>query len=186
MRWVRTWDLAGSDPTEAKPDPDWTRGVRMGITKPRADGRRRLVIADVASLRSTPGSVEALYQAVAKQDGKNVSVGFWQDPAQAGKFQAEYFQRALRGYHVETVVASQDKTAYAKLWSPLAEPKKDEGPFGDVIIVRGQWNEAFFNEAEAFPEETAHNDIIDAVSRGALMLIKPPAQRAKWRTVKGI
>jgi predicted phage terminase large subunit-like protein len=159
VAWMRAWDLAA---TEARPgtDPDWTRGPKVGLT---SDGK--LVIADMASLRGTPGEVEALVRATAEMDGPGVTVGLFQDPGQAGKAQGEhYVAQVLRGYPVDVEVASSNKQTYAKIWSPLAER-------GEVILVRGEWNAAFLAEAEAFPDGK-HDDQVDAVSRAALYLLR--------------
>lgn len=169
VRWVRAWDLAA---TEVKPgtspDPDWTRGAKVGITRPRADGRPRIVVADIAGTRAAPGSVERFYVATAQQDGRGVEQLFWQDPGQAGKDQIRHIRAALAGHAVDAQTATQDKQAYAKLWSTIAEPR-DGSRYGDVILVRGDWNAAFLAEAQGFPDGS-HDDMVDAVSRACLGL----------------
>src|SRR5690606_30597043 len=55
-RVVRTWDFAATEPTPANPDPDWTRGLKLGIT----DYGQRIVL-DLVSARANPGEAEQLY-----------------------------------------------------------------------------------------------------------------------------
>ena len=186
VRWVRAWDLAGTEKTAGN-DPDWTEGVLIGITKPRLytprDGAPRMepcfVLADLVSAQLASGARDELYMATAEADGPGVTQAFWQDPGQAGKSQAEQFERNLAGRHVETMPATENKTAYAKLWSPAAEQ-------GRFILVRGPWNARFLGQAQAFPTKGIHDDIIDAVSRGHLALTKPRPQRPRFLTVRGI
>src|SRR5690606_31052049 len=64
VAWMRGWDLAASEPSPSYPDPDWTRGALVGITKDR-----RIVIRDMASLRGTAGAVEKLIKSTAELDG---------------------------------------------------------------------------------------------------------------------
>lgn len=187
VRLVRGWDLAGSEVGDGNPDPDFTEGALVGITKPRdwVDSKGRVqrdpffVVADLVSERVGPGAVVQLYRATAALDGSHVTQAFWQDPGQAGKAQAADFERRLKGSHVETVPTTQNKLAYAKLWSPAAEQ-------GRVILVRGDWNARFLAQAHAFQTDGVHDDIIDAVSRAHLELHKPRPRRNRFITVRGI
>lgn len=161
VAWMRGWDLAATEPTPERPDPDWTRGALVGITRDE-----KLVIADMASLRGSPGAVERLVLATAQQDGRGVEIGLWQDPAQAGKAQAEHYQNLLSGYVVDFKPATTNKETLAKLWSPKAER-------GEVLLVRGPWNREFLQEAEAFEGDDGkgHDDQVDAVSRAVVSLL---------------
>jgi phage terminase large subunit-like protein len=190
VRWVRAYDLAATEATPTT-DPDWTEAPMVGITRPRADGRRRIVIKDFISLRAMPGEVEAMYIATAQQDGRNVTQCFWQDPGAAGKNDIFHIKRNLAGFHVESVVASKDKTAYAKSWSPMADPRTDgrKERYGDVILVRGEWNQKFLAQVQAFDGKTnggSHDDMIDAVSRAIIELVQAPPKKARAVTVRGV
>lgn len=159
--WMRGWDLAATEPNPDNKDPDWTRGAKVGITR-----QGHYVIADMASERGTPGAVEKLLTATAELDGPNVTIGLFQDPAQAGKSQAaHYVDDVLADYAVDVLVASANKQALAKIWSPMVER-------GEFILVRGPWNAAFIAEGEAFPPKPGkgHDDQIDAVSRAVVFL----------------
>lgn len=174
-RWTRAWDLAATEPSEKNPDPDWTAGALVGTT---ADGA--IVIRDMERFRAGPGQVESAMVRLATQDGSGCAVSVWQDPGQAGKSQVSH-QRALLRRHgcvLEAEPATSNKETYAKLWSPVAER-------GEVYLVRGPWNEAFIQEAEAFPTKGVHDDQVDAVSRAYVFLARPVVKMRGIR-IKGL
>ncbi len=154
---VRAWDKAASQVTPEYPDPDWTRGVKMAVTR-----TGRFVVLHLESLRGSPHQVDRAMQNVASQDGKAVKIAIWQDPAAAGIVDMTHTKSVLIGYRVEAVRASQDKISYAGTFSTQVEA-------GNVDVVAGPWNEPFFAELEAFPDG-AHDDIVDACSRAFLAL----------------
>ncbi|HEL5052571.1 terminase [Stenotrophomonas maltophilia] len=154
--WVRKWDLAATEPSEANPDPDWTAGVLMGK---RRDGR--FVVADVVRARIRAAEVRKLIQNTAKLDGKRVRVVVPQDPGQAGKDQAENMVGQLAGQIVSATRETGDKET-------RAEPFAAQWQVGNVDVVEGPWNRDYFAELEAFPTKQAgiHDDQVDA-SAGA-------------------
>lgn len=156
---VRAWDKAATQPTAENPDPAWTRGVKMAVTK-----SGRFIVMHLESLRGSPEKVLATMQRIAKQDGREVKVLVWQDPAQAGKVDMTFTKSALVGYHVESEVAREDKLVYAGPFSTQVEA-------GNVDVLVGAWNEEFFAELEGFPDGR-HKDITDACSRAFLGLHK--------------
>lgn len=153
----RYWDLAATEPNPDNKDPDWTRGVKMSRHKSGL-----FLIHDVASLRGRAFAVDNLVQATAQQDGKDWTQGFWQDPGQAGKSEAERYRRELAGYPVKIHRASKDKITNAKAASSQAEGR-------NVKLLRGPWNDAFLAEHEAFPD-FGHDDIVDGESLGMIDL----------------
>src|SRR5689334_5777925 len=88
---VRYWDLAATEKTEFN-DPEWTVGIKLGC-----DGSRCYWLLDMVRARANPGDIEKLLLNTATQDGKEVRIGFGQDPGQAGKAQASHLVRALSG-----------------------------------------------------------------------------------------
>lgn len=178
-RWARGWDLAATEPSASNPDPDWTAGAKVGTTGEHKPEDARLVIADIERFRGTPGAVESALIRIASHDGRGCTAALWQDPGQAGKAQADAFAKLFRtnGFAIETKVATENKVAYAKIWSPLVER-------GQVYLVRGDWNEAFINEAEGFPD-ASHDDQIDAVSRAVALLLYGSAPVKSFR-IKGL
>lgn len=156
---VRAWDKAATQPTPENPDPAWTRGVKMGVTR---DGR--YVVLHLESLRGSPHQVLTTMANIARQDGKRVKILTWQDPAQAGKVDNSLTKGLLAGYWVESEVAREDKLVYAGPFSTQVEA-------GNVDVLEAPWNEEFFSELEAFPDGK-HKDIVDACSRAMLGLEK--------------
>jgi predicted phage terminase large subunit-like protein len=92
----------------------------------------------------------------AEQDGRLTTVGFMQDPASAGLYEAQQAARALDGFAVKFAPASGDKETRAKPISAQVEA-------GNVKLVRGPWNDAFLTELENFPAGK-HDDQVDALS----------------------
>ena len=160
---VRYWDLAATEKNEFN-DPDWTVGIKLGRDK---NGGYWLL--DMVRARSNPGDVDTLLINSAMLDGKQVRIGFGQDPGQAGKSQALHLVRALSGFTAIPTSESGDKlTRFG--------PFSSQCRAGNVKIRRGSWNEELFRVLEGFPE-LAHDDEVDACS-GALEMLNP--QMKSW------
>jgi predicted phage terminase large subunit-like protein len=159
---TRRWDLAASEPTEAYADPDWTCGVKMGR---RRNGR--FVVLHVELARKRANEVREMIKRVADNDGPECSVGITQDPAQAGKEQAESYVLDLAGHDVYVEKETGDKET-------RAEPCAAQWQHQNIDVVRGPWNDAFFAQLEAFPTKGVHDDAVDALS-GAFrkLLVRP-------------
>lgn len=155
IAWVRAWDLAATVPSTLNPNPDATAGVLMGMLD---DGR--YIVADVKRVQYDAKNVRALVRNCAVMDrekcGGLVSVTIPQDPGQAGKEQAESYIRHLSGFSVKAVRPSGSKIV-------RAEPFSAQWQAGNVMVLAGDWNEAYFTEMEAFPE-SVHDDMVDASS----------------------
>lgn len=149
---TRRWDLAASEPTETNKDPDWTCGIKMGRYP---DGRFVVLHAELARVRA--GEVRALVKRVAVADGLRCSVGIPQDPAQAGKDQAESYVLDLAGFEVYTECETGDKET-------RAEPCAAQWQHQNIDVVKGPWNDQFFAQLEAFPDAKVHDDAVDALS----------------------
>jgi predicted phage terminase large subunit-like protein len=160
---VRYWDLAATEKTEFN-DPDWTVGIKLGRDK---NGSYWLL--DVVRARANPGDVDTLLLNTARQDGKQVRIGFGQDPGQAGKSQALHLVRALSGFNISPAPESGDKLTR---FGPLSSQCRA----GNVKIRRAAWNEELFRVLEGFPD-LAHDDEVDACS-GALEMLNP--QMKSW------
>ena len=141
IKRIRYWDRAATEVSPKSPNPDWTAGVDMGVTK---DGQ--YVIFDVQRDRLSPLKVEAMIKNTASQQPK-VTIGLEQDPGQAGKAEAEYLARKLAGYSVKVFPVHQDKLTRAGPYSSQVEAH-------NFFLVRGKWNEAFLKEHENFPPDT--------------------------------
>lgn len=149
---VRGWDIAGTPKTEGN-DPDWTAGTKIG--RSRSTGRY-IVLHHVVD-RNTPHEIEKLIANTASQDGHGVDISLPQDPAQAGKWQAQSFVKLLAGYTARATPESGDKETRFGPFSAQAEA-------GNVDVLRGSWNERWFSELEGFPD-AAHDDDADSTSR---------------------
>jgi predicted phage terminase large subunit-like protein len=118
--------------------------------------------------RANPGDIERMLLDTAAQDGKQVRIGFGQDPGQAGKSQAQHLVRALSAFTVNPASESGDKlTRFG--------PFSSQCRAGNVKIRRGSWNEELFRVLEGFPD-LADDDEVDACS-GALEMLNPQMKR---------
>ncbi|AYO85903.1 terminase [Methylobacterium brachiatum] len=149
-KWVRAWDFAG---TKKRPgaDPDWTVGVKMG-----RGADKRFYIADVVRVRETPGKVRQRLINTAGQDGAAVGIRIPKDAGQAGIAQAEDYVTALAGFIVSAVAPTGSKEVRAK-------PLSSQVEVGNVLLLRGPWNEAFLEELGMFPAGS-HDDQVDAAA----------------------
>src|SRR5260370_5553645 len=116
----------------------------------------------MGSGRGSPGAVDTFLLKTAMRDGKQVRIGFGQDPGQAGKSEALHLVRALSGFTVTPAPESGDKlTRFG--------PFRSQCRAGNLKIRRGAWTEELFRVLEGFPE-LAHDDGDDACSRALDML----------------
>ncbi len=152
VSWIRRWDLAASEPSETRPDPDWTAGVKMGK---RRGGR--FVVADVYMFQKRADEVRKAILRTAQNDGQQVKVGIPQDPGQAGKEQIQSYTTMLAGFTVVPDRETGDKQT-------RAEPFAAQWQGGNVDVVRGPWNALYFSQMEAFPAKDVHDDAVDASS----------------------
>jgi predicted phage terminase large subunit-like protein len=165
-RRIRFWDRAATaDPVNArvagkKPntDPDYTVGTKLA----RSEGGVWFV-EDVIRFRGRPQEVEDTIRQTAITDGKGVSIGLWQDPGSAGKFEVDYYvTKVLVGYDVHPYLQVKDKVTYAKPFSAQCEAR-------NVKLVNGSWVPPWLQELEEFPEG-GHDDQEDSAA-GAFMAL---------------
>lgn len=149
-KFVRGWDLAATEPNEDNKDPDATAGVLFGRRK-----NGRYIILDCVWEQKRSHNIRELVKRVAQNDSRRVTIRLSQDPGQAGKDQIESYVSHLAGFSVVAVRESGDKIirkdAYAAQWQA-----------GNIDLLRGQWNEAFLIEHEAFGGGKGHDDRVDA------------------------
>jgi predicted phage terminase large subunit-like protein len=152
--WVRRWDLASTEPSEANKDPDWTCGVKMG----RRPGGR-YVVAHVQFARKRSDDVRKLVVNTAHTDGTSVKIVVPQDPGQAGVDQADSYITMLAGFDVETLRETGPKET-------RVEPFAAQWQAGNVDVIKAHWNAEYFSQMEGFPAKGIHDDAPDA-SAGA-------------------
>ena len=154
VAYARSWDLAATEPTPLNPDPDATAGVLMGLLD---DGR--VIVLDVKRKQIKANDARNLLRNMAAIDQgkyKFVQITIPQDPGQAGKAQAQSLVSMLAGYSVEIVSPTGSKEVRA---TPLASQVQA----GNVLILKGEWNDMYLSELESFPE-SKHDDMVDASS----------------------
>ena len=155
IKWVRGWDLGatvGGDPTA---------GAKLGKLP---DGR--LVIADMVHGDVSSDDRDRMMKNTAALDGYDTLISIPQDPGQAGKTQIQYLLKLLQGYKVHTSTESGDKVT-------RAEPFASQVNVGNVLMVKGDWNQGVIDEMRMFPNG-AHDDRIDALSRSYAELLEQP------------
>ena len=150
-KFMRGWDLAATAKTEST-DPDFTSGTKIGKLP---DGR--YIVTDNRKAQLSPSGVERLISNTASEDGMATEISIPQDPGAAGKSQALRMVQMLDGYRVRTSPETGDKVTRFGGFSAQAEA-------GNVLILRGAWNEDWFTQLEGFPE-AAHDDDPDSTSR---------------------
>jgi predicted phage terminase large subunit-like protein len=156
---ARWWDRAateGEKKASQSPSsgPAWTAGVLIA-----KDREGVIFVEHVDRFRAGPGEVERRIRMRTEQDKidyGHVRVCLAKDPAQAGKVEADhYIRQVLQGFDVHAIAETGDKVTRFKPFSAQCE-------HGNVRIVRGEWNEAYFVEGESFP--AGHKDQMDASS----------------------
>ncbi len=166
---VRAWDFASEAETKTN-NPDWTAGVKMS-----RDRFGTYYIEDVVRFRDTTDKVLKTVVSTALSDEvETCSVVIPLDPAAAGKSAAYFYRTTLAENGVPcrmapTTAGKGKHTRYMPFCS-IAEA-------GAVRVVRGDWNEAFFNELEAFSadlkiQKMNKDDMVDAVSDAFTFLAK--------------
>ncbi|NEQ29646.1 MAG: phage terminase large subunit [Leptolyngbya sp. SIO4C5] len=151
VKLCRFWDFAGTVKQSAGDDPDWTVGALLGL-----DSQGDVWVLDIQRLRGTPAEVDRAFVNTTAQDGRGVAVRWFEDPGQAGIYQSQKLRSLIPGYDAKGVRSQLDKLTRAKPLSRAAE-------FGEVHLVRGNWNQEFINELAQFPDGK-HDDIVDAAS----------------------
>ncbi|WP_201721603.1 phage terminase large subunit [Caulobacter sp. B11] len=144
VKRCRAWDFGGTDG-----GGDATVGLRMARAP---DGVFYVERVDRDHL--SPAKVEKLVKTVADTDPAGTVIRIPQDPAQAGKAQAQTYIKLLAGHSVKAVQPTGDKVVRASPASAQAEA-------GNVKLLRGGWNEAFLDEVCTFPS-ASHDDQVDA------------------------
>ena len=155
IEWVRGWDLASTDDIKKGA---YTAGAKIGKLP---DGR--FVIADMVRMKAGPDDRDAAMLNTAKRDGYLCKVSIPQDPGQAGKTQVTYLVRQFAGFNVSATPESGEKAQRAL---PLAAQIN----VGNVLLLKGEWNDALIQEMRMFPNGK-YKDQVDACSRAFSELI---------------
>lgn len=156
---ARGWDKAATavqKKNSRKNGPDYTAGVKIGRRK---EGLfPRYVILDALWEQRDPGGVEELIQTTAEQDGRECYIYIEQEPGSSGKQDVfNFVAKVLHGYVAEGVPSSGSKELRADTFAAQCK-------VGNVGMVRAWWNNGYLNFLCAFPDESVHDDPVDASS----------------------
>lgn len=144
---VRGWDLAASTKKDAKR----TAGVLLS-----KDYEGVIYVEDVVKGKWVPGERDKIIYQTAQSDGKGVKIKIEEEGGSGGIAQIEHIVRSLQGFAVEGVRVTGDKMT-------RADPVAAQANVKNIRVVRGDWNNEFFSELEAFPNGE-YMDQVDALS----------------------
>lgn len=164
---VRYWDFAATEPRRGYSDPDYTAGVKLGVT-----GAGVVYVLDCVLERYSPADVQALVRQTADLDGRAVTIRWEIEPGSAGVTVSQLYSRLLAGWDARGVHVSGDKLTRALPFAAQAEA-------GNVRMLRGAWNDAWLSQLCAFPTSAVHDDAVDA-SSGAYGYFTVPEPRIRW------
>jgi predicted phage terminase large subunit-like protein len=163
VTWWRHWDLAATKRKMTDTSGARTAGVLMGRSARGAYYVRHCIAKAIDG-----NGVRTLIKAQAGTDGIGVGISLPQDPGQSGKVQKGDFASQLAGYNVrflnEGALGNKEMRA---------EPFSAQCEAGNVYVVRGGWNEEFFDELCLFPGGK-RKDIVDACSGAFARLVPQP------------
>lgn len=153
-RVCRSWDIAGTPVSAANRNPDYTAGVKIGLG---VDGY--FYILDVTRFRDSIGEVKNTIRRIANKDGSDCTITIPIDPNASGKHAFEDHVRNLIGFKVKK--AKTEKSKMTRF-----EPFASHAENGQIRVVKGDWNNDFFRELEAFTggERSKKDDQVDATS----------------------
>lgn len=161
VKMVRSWDLAGTLPSETNPSPDWSVGTLMS-----KDKYGQYYIEDCVRFRARAGELFQRILATAKEDGDDVLITIPQDPNASGKAYAMSMIRELAesGYYAKAKATNQSKITRFAPFCAASET-------GHVKIVRGEWNDMLIDELTIFDGSRRNkDDIVDSVGDCFMML----------------
>ena len=165
---VRGMDLAASLASEACPNPDWTASVRMSKTP------GSYVVEHAERYRKLANGVLENIVETFKNDlgeGYQVPVVIPEDPGAAGKHAAQFMTKYLveHGVNVTKEGANPHSGKLAKM-----QPFLSLCEAGLVEVVKGDWNEMWFNELEDFIDgnRAQKDDLFDSTATAAKALMR--------------
>lgn len=158
VRWVRFWDVAGTEGGLGAR----TAGVKIGKT---ADGRF-VIDGLVVKGRWDESKVQQVIEMTARLDGVKVAIREECEPGSSGKAVIAARLRSLAGYDYKGVGVTGDKVTRARPLMVQAAGRNVDVVVGDEhdTARRVAVNE-FFNELETFPLG-ATRDQVDAAAGG--------------------
>jgi len=153
LRWVRFWDLASTEKSRNKENPDYTVGGLVAVQK--VGKLEHVWIKDLKRGRWNAPKRNEIIIKTAEDDGPGVTVA----TESVGGYKDTYhiIKNALRGLRiVKKVTVSQDKGIRAEPLEPIFEA-------GNVHLMTAGWNSVLVSEFSAFPNGM-FDDIVDTIS----------------------
>lgn len=157
----RAWDIAGSLPSEALPNPDWTVGCLIAKTKSGL-----YIVEDIVRFRARFGEVMQKIIETAASDPDGTQIILPQEPGQAGKAAGQMMIKELvsEGFYARMRPSNKSKVVRFQPFAAAAEA-------GLVRYVNGAWNDTYFSELEAFDGSRKNkDDQVDATSDAFITL----------------
>lgn len=164
---VRYWDKAGTDALD-NPGSAFTAGVKMARLK---DSKWLYAILDVERGQWEAYEREEHMKQVAHLDGKKVKIWTEQEPGSGGKESAQATVRNLAGFTINAEPVRGDKIY-------RADPYSVQVNWGNVVLIKGDWNQAFINEHNTFPFG-GRKDQVDAAA-GAFNKLAGGKKAGTW------
>lgn len=150
----RYWDKAGTGGKGA-----YTVGLLMAMDKDN-----QIWVLDVVRGQWDSDERERIIVQTAESDGRKVRIGVEQEPGSGGKESAENTVKRLHGYSVKIDKPVGDKVM-------RADPYSTQVNGGNVRLKKGEWNRAYLEELQYFPNST-YKDQVDASSGAYSLLAK--------------
>lgn len=162
VSYCRAWDIAGSLPSEAMPNPDATAGVLIAKTK-----SGRYIIVDVVRFKARFGEVMQRIIETAKSDPEGTQILLPQEPGQAGKAAGQMMIKELlsEGFYARMRPTNKSKVVRFQPFAAAAEA-------GLIDYVEdASWNDVYFDELEQFDGSRKNkDDQVDATSDAFITL----------------
>lgn len=159
LKRTRSWDFAYTTPSETNPNPDYTAGVRVSKCESGT-----FYVEHMVMQRTNPAEILDVVTETARKDSEllgAVEVTIPQDPA-GGAYTAYDQSVRLRERGIHAVKIKVGNKGKLHRFLPFSGAAKA----GEVKVVRGDWNEAFFHQLESFGtgSDVIHDDAVDAVA----------------------
>jgi predicted phage terminase large subunit-like protein len=151
----RYWDLAAT-----QGGGDYTVGALIGL-----NDEGDYILLDVVRGQWEPHRRDAIIQATAASDGREVMIRAEQEPGASGVAQIDAMTRRLTGYRFKGEKVTGDKVV-------RADAASSQAGIGRIKLLKGEWNRAFLDEVTMFPNGK-HDDQVDAFSGAFNALTKP-------------
>lgn len=165
---IRYWDLAATEKNRYN-NPCFSCGALMGRKG------RDIFIIDVVRDQLDPARLETLLVNTAIYDGGGVPIWFEQEPGSSGKITSNYLKmEVFKNFDAKEDPAVIDKVVRARPFSAACGMKR-------VYLVKGNWNKAYLDELELFPNPKFKMDQVDASSGAYNKLFEVKMKRGKKR-----